>query len=140
LELQLDLFLVALRIDPGPDRPLADPAPAEWPRWDGETLDLTAADPAAESLARLAREPMGDAGESGENQAADWLQARFAALSDTIDEAFAIAEVRRHPAVMARLLQARSICAERRAALERPEPSVASAHVSGDIQAGHFLG
>lgn len=121
LELQLDLLLVALRSPEG-----ADPASADsgfQPRWVGDTLDLTG-DPAG--------------GESGRQHA--WLADRYAALTDAIDEMLGNGEVRKNPAVMARLAQARSTCEERLATLPVAAAAPPEASDVTGVEAGHYLG
>jgi hypothetical protein len=131
LELQLDLLLVALRPDPPTGRLAEGGTDAGWPRWDGDTLDLTGAEPDAGPAAPSGRPSQGEG---------SWLEARLAATIDAIDEMLAHPEVRRHPAVGARLERARRTCTERMAALPGP-PAVASSSVAGpDVEAGHFLG
>jgi hypothetical protein len=124
VEVQLDLLLVALR----PGDVALRPGEAE-PRWDGETLDLTGTEPSAGS---------GEFGPGDVRTAG--LEARFAALAEAIDEMLANAEVRRHPAVVARLNQARATCIDRLAAMPRPLAGVAESGPGDRIEAGHFLG
>lgn len=117
LELQLDLLLVALR-------PGSPPEPG-GPRWSGETLDLTGTEP-VRSEAGVVHRP-------------DWLAERYAAVGDVIEEILANPEVRRHPAVVSRLLQARASCRTQRAGL--PAGGARSQDRPGAlIEAGHYLG
>jgi hypothetical protein len=126
LELQFDLLLVALR--PG-----------------GATahLDLTGETPVVTSTP--ATVPT--------TQRRSWLAARYAAIADAVDEMLDNVEIRRHPAVVARLVEARATCEARLALLARHLPAQAATatppaglDLSGvpddglRVEAGHFLG
>jgi hypothetical protein len=134
LELQLDLLVVAFRSDllagvrATPSNTVSSTGTA-WPRWDGDTLDLTEED----SL-----RPLGE-GEAAPSR--EWLATRYVALAEAIQEMLGNPEVQRHPAVVARLNEARSTCDERLAALAvRPEPEIVDPVTSLPVEAGHFLG
>src|SRR5512144_1681253 len=126
VEVQLDLLLVALRPGVAPARRTDEKDAGGWPRWDGDTLDLTGTDPVTDSPEFGPGDPRHEG-----------LDARFAALAEAIDEMLANAEVRRHPAVVARLTQARATCTERVAALPHPPAGVAEARPGDRIEAGH---
>lgn len=131
LELQLDLLLVALR-SPEATRPGARGA-GPVPRWVGDTLDLT--DDALDAGPGV---PSAVPETPGHDRA--WLAGRYAALADAIDEMLVNGEVRKNPAVMARLVQARSTCGERLATLPTGAPAASEAVNPARVEAGHYLG
>lgn len=138
LELQLDLLLVALRSETGTTATTTATttgSTAGWPRWDGETLDLTGLEPGGVGPAGVGQDQA--TGEPGR----DRLEARLAGIAAAIDELLATGEVKRHPSVVARLLEARATCEERLAALPRPVPAAVPVEVGvGRVEPGHFLG
>jgi hypothetical protein len=135
VELQLDLLLVAVGPVGGPAHPEDDRV---RPRWDGETLDLTGVE-SGQPWAGAARSPARPAEPSRHG----WIEARLAGIADAVDELLANPEVRRHPAVVARLLEVRATCT---ASLDTfaPAPAPAAAPetsgVGGGVAPGHFLG
>lgn len=140
LELQLDLLLVA--VGPAVGGPAHPADESVRPRWDGETLDLTGMESgqpwpgvARPSPARSAEQPRGS-----------WLEARLAGIADAVDELLANPEIRRHPAVVARLLEVRATCTASLgtfASASAPAAMAAAPETSGvggGVEPGHYLG
>jgi hypothetical protein len=136
LELQLDLLLVALHPQRAASR--ADRGVTSFPRWVGDVLDLTGEQPDADEEGAGPSAP-GSPPSSSRGPA--WLAGRYSAIADAIDEMLGNGEVRKNPSVLARLVQARSTCGERLAALPRHVPAPAPARDFGyPVEAGHYLG
>lgn len=138
LELQLDLLLVA--VGPAGGGPAYQADESVRPRWDGETLDLTGVESgqpwpgaARPSPTRPAEQPRGS-----------WLEARLAGIADAVDELLANPEVRRHPTVVARLLEVQATCTTSLGTFAPAPATVAAAPeasgVGGGVEPGHFLG
>ncbi|MDQ1288927.1 MAG: hypothetical protein QG622_2493 [Actinomycetota bacterium] len=139
LELQLDLLLVALRPPQSVDAPPARGV-SPFPRWVGGTLDLTA----GPVDGRQDDGPPGDrrgGTDTDPGHEPSWLAWRYSAIARAIDEMLGNGEVRKNPAVLDRLVQARSTCDERLAALPRSLSAKRSVRGFGDrFEAGHYLG
>jgi hypothetical protein len=126
LELQLDLLLVAL----GPEAGVAArPSREARPRWDGETLDLTGMESDLEQS-------------DGTSAATAHTDSTLSAIAETVDELLANQEVRRHPSVVARLLDVRASFSGRLGS--RPRAAAVklpvAAGAGGGVEPGHFLG
>jgi hypothetical protein len=139
LELQLDLLLVAVgSAGGGPAHPADE---SVGPRWDGETLDLTGVEPGQPWPGTARPSPAQPAGQSR----GSWVEARLAGIADAVDELLTNPEIRRHPAVLARLLEVQATCtASLGTFAPTPEAPVAAAPqasgVGGGVEPGHFLG
>jgi hypothetical protein len=147
LELQLDLLLVALRPDGA--APTLD--------LTGETPVVTRTTTVSGSPDRAASDTAPDPATGAPSTAVEhrrsWLNARYAAIVDAVEEMLENSEIRRHPAVLARLEEARSTCEARLTTLPgrvpaqtAPTTPMAGLDLPGApddvprVEAGHFLG